>query len=43
MIKPIRIWVIYFTRYDWGKSMGTLNLYYDKLIGKIEEYKGKNI
>ena len=43
MIKPIRILVIYFTRYDQGESMRMLNLYYDKLIGKIEEYKGKNI
>ena len=34
--------VIYFTRYYLDKSTSTLNLYYDKLIGKFEEYEGKN-
>ena len=33
--------VIYFTRYHPDKSMRMLNLYYDKLIGEIEEYEGK--
>ena len=35
--------VIYFTRYHPDKSITMLNLYYDKLIGKIEEYKGKKM
>ena len=30
--------VIYFTRYHPDKSIRMLNLYYDKLIGKIEGY-----
>ena len=32
---------IYFTRYHPDKSMAMLNLYYDELIGRIEEYEGK--
>ena len=34
---------IYFTRYDHGKSIFILNLYYHELMEKIEEYEGKNI
>ena len=34
--------MIYFTRYHADKSVTMLNLYYDGLIGKIEEYEGKN-
>ena len=30
--------VIYFTRYHRDKSIRMINLYYDKLIGKIEGY-----
>ena len=30
--------VIYFTRYQPDKSIRMINLYYDKLIGKIEGY-----
>ena len=30
--------VIYFTRYHPDKSIRMINLYYDKLIGKIEGY-----
>ena len=33
--------MIYFTRYHPDKLIAMLNLYYDKLIGKIEEYEGK--
>ena len=32
--------VIYFTRYHPDKSITIINLYYDELIGKIEEYEG---
>ena len=32
--------VIYFARYDRGKSVGILSRYYYELIGKIDEYKG---
>ena len=32
---------IYFTRYDHGKSIKMLSLYYHELVGKIEEYDGK--
>ena len=34
--------LIYFTRYQLDKLIVMLNLYYGKLIGKIEEYEGKN-
>ena len=34
--------LIYFTRYLLEKLIVMLNLYYGKLIGKIEEYEGKN-
>ena len=34
--------MIYFTRYHPDKPMTMLNLFYDELIGKIEEYEGKN-
>ena len=34
--------VIYFTRYDRGISIRMLSLYYDELMGKIEEDKGRN-
>ena len=33
--------VIYFTRYHPDKSRTLLNLYYDELIRKIEDYEGK--
>ena len=33
--------VIYFTRYHPDKSTKILNLYYDELTGKIEEYEGR--
>ena len=33
---------IYFTRYHLDKPITLLNLYHDKLIGKIGEYEGKN-
>ena len=32
--------VIYFTRYDDGKSI-MLSLYYHELVGKIEKHQGK--
>ena len=32
--------MIYFTRYYLDTSITMLNLYYDELIGNIEEYKG---
>ena len=41
IIKSYQDLVIYFTRYHPDKSMRMLNLYYDKLIGEIEEYEGK--
>ena len=31
-----------FTRYDGGKSIRKLSLYYNKLKGTIEEYEEKN-
>ena len=34
--------MIYFTRYHPDKPVTMLNLFYDELIGKIEEYEGKN-
>ena len=34
--------VIYFNRNHLDESTTMLNLYYDKLIGKIEEYERKN-
>ena len=33
--------IIYFTRCNRGKSIRILNLYYQELVGKIEEDKGK--
>ena len=33
--------VIYFFRCQTDKSIAMLSLYYDKLIGKIEEYEGQ--
>ena len=33
--------VIYFTRYHPNKSVTMFSLYYDELIGTIEEYGGK--
>ena len=33
--------MIYVTRYHPDKSMTILSLYYDELIGKIEEYEGR--
>ena len=33
--------MIYFTRYHPDKSRTLLNLYYDELIRKIEDYEGK--
>ena len=33
--------MICFTRHDPDKWMALLNVYYDELIGKIEEYEGK--
>ena len=35
--------VIYFTRYDYGKSIRILSLYYHELMGKIEEHEESNI
>ena len=35
--------VICFTRYVNNKSIKTLRLHYDELIGKIEEHEGKKI
>ena len=35
--------VIYFTRYHLDKSITMLNLYYDEIIGKIEECEEKKI
>ena len=35
--------VIYFTRYDDGKSVGILSPYYIKLMGTMEEHEGKNV
>ena len=34
--------LIYFTRYDGRKSIRILTLYYDKLMGTIEEHERKN-
>ena len=34
---------IYFTRYDRGKSIKMVSLYYHKLRGKIENHEGKKI
>ena len=39
--KSYRNLVIYFNRYHSEKSVTILNLYYDELIGKIEQYEGK--
>ena len=33
--------MIYFNRYHLVKSIIILNLFYDELIGKVEEYEGK--
>ena len=33
--------VIYFIRYDCGKAITILSLYYHELMGKIEEHEGK--
>ena len=35
--------MIYFTRYDDGKSVGILSPYYIKLMGTMEEHEGKNV
>ena len=35
--------VIFFTRYDCEKSIRMLSLYYQELIGKIEEYERKRV
>ena len=35
--------IIYFTRYDLGKSIRMLCQYYHELVGKIEEHNEKNI
>ena len=35
--------IIYLTRYDRGKSIRISSLYYYELLGKTEEYEGKNI
>ena len=35
--------VICFTRYVNNKSIKTIRLHYDELIGKIEEHEGKKI
>ena len=34
---------IYFTRYILSKVIKILNLHYNELMGKMEEYEGKNI
>ena len=34
---------IYFNRYHLVKSIIILNLFYDELLGKVEEYEGKKI
>ena len=34
---------LYFTRYDIGKSITMLSLYYHKSMGKIEEHKRKKV
>ena len=34
--------VIYFTRFDCSKSVKMLSLYYNKLMGAIEEHEEKN-
>ena len=34
--------LIYFTRYDGRKSIRILTLYYNKLMGTIEEHERKN-
>ena len=41
--KSYKDFVIYFTRYHTDKSITMLNLYYDELTGKFEEYEGKKI
>ena len=33
--------IIYFTIYDWGKSIQMLSLYYHEIMGKTEEHEGK--
>ena len=35
--------IIYFTIYDWGKSIQMLSLYYHEIMGKTEEHEGKKI
>ena len=40
--KSYKDMVIYFNRNHLDESITMLNLYYDKLIGKIEEYERKN-
>ena len=39
--KIYKDFVIYFTRYDHGKTIKMLSLYYHKLVGKMEEYERK--
>ena len=40
----LKVWEpCYFTRYIHRKSMKMLSQHYDKLMGHIEEHKGKNI
>ena len=41
-MKGFKDLVIYFTRYYRDKSITMLNMYYDELIGKINECEGKN-
>ena len=40
--KSYKDMVIYFNRNHLDESITMLNLYYDKLIGKIEEYERKD-
>ena len=43
MKKNYKDLIICFARYDHGKSIRMLTLYYHKLIGKAEEHEEKNI
>ena len=39
--KSFKDWTIYFTRYDRGKSMKMLSVYYNEVKGKFEKYEVK--
>ena len=41
-MKSYKDLVNYFARYDGSKSVKMLSLYYNKLMGAIEEHGGKN-